>query len=196
MAKRIRRYIYTQSERETSTLRYASSFEEAFPVLETLSPELKRSSILMVVRKFIERVPYLSSRYLSFHEQSLVAQECLFVEFPCGEPFRMEQGISEYGRGIIIQVKGLFWRSSTRLLPSAPVLSGDVVGGSTVLLEDDHPGSEEHFRAISFSSAMFIPREAVLSALSRNPSCWKECARWRYFGAALVSKAIDELDGG
>jgi hypothetical protein len=133
LATRIRRYIYTQSERPVSSFRYQSNMEERFPVLTSLPPELCRSSTLMVVRRYLQEVPYLSSRFLSFHAQSLVAQRCVFLEFPPEEVYRMDKGVDGYGRGVLVQNSGLLWRTS-KLCGSMPILSGGVVGDGHVLL--------------------------------------------------------------
>jgi len=193
VAKRIRRYIYTQSERPRSNLRFVSSIEQAFPVLESLSPNLQRSASLMLGQKFLEKIPYLSSRFLSNDEQSLVAHQSVLLELPGGEVFPMNQGVNEYGRGILVQLNGLAWRSSN-LKSKMPIVSGGVLGRGMVLLEDGHPGVRGVVGFPSFSVVMLIPRPAILSALARNPAAWKECARWWYLGASLVAKAIGSID--
>jgi len=188
VAMNIRRYIYTQSERPLSITCFVRSLEEAFPVLETLSPELQRSSCLMLMQKFFERVPYLSSRFLSSDEQSIIATRCVILELPCGETFHMQDGIDGYGRGILVQRSGLVTRQS-KLVNLMPIVSGGIFGADTVLLEDGSQGTGGEIHILSFSVMVFIPRQAIVDALARNPAAWNECACWKYFGACLVEKA-------
>ena len=193
IAKRIRRYIYTQSERPRSTFQYACTLDKRFPVLESLSPELQRSASLMGAQRYLEKIPYLSSRFLSSDEQSLVARQCIILEFPVGEVFRMDQGVDGFGRGILVQANGLAWRSS-QLKGLMSIVSRGVIGDGRVLLEDGHPGTKGVVHCLSFSLVAFIPRQAILSALARNPTAWMECARWKYLGACLVAKATRSRD--
>lgn len=189
LAKRIRRFIYNQSEQYNSINTHCSTLEGRFPVLETLSPEIRRMAGFMVVQRYLEEVPYLSSMYLKADEQSLVAQECLFLEFSCEETFRLEEGLQDHGRGLYVQVSGLSWRSS-KLCTQTKILSRGVIGEDSVLLEDGHLGAQGSVQFLSFSSLLFVPRAAILSALERNPKAWAGSARWKYAGAALVASAI------
>lgn len=257
VAKRIRKYIYTQNERRRSTFRFQCLIQDKYPVLKSLSPELQRTSTLMVVQQYLQKVPYLSSRYLSWHEQSLVAQQCSILEFPAEEIFRMgpadedddqtntnnnnaggdgfnfnsnsvcsgngsygnysnnlgNKSYERYGRGIIIQMSGVLWRSSI-LKGEMPMLFEGVVGIESVLLEDEqvilpdfdddndstsskrrknrkHSAyvDEDVVALVSFSQLLYIPRDAVLTALARNPRAWNECARWKYVAAGIVQQA-------
>ena len=196
LAKRIRRYIYMQNERP-SNMRYVSSMEDYYPVLGSLPPDLQRASVLMVVQDQLNRVPYLSSRFLSKDEQSRVAQQCIILEFPLEDRmFLLEDGVGDYGRGILVQQSGLLWRTANNLCTFRPILSGGVVGEGSVLLDDEYVDewkSGPTVTSLSFVTAVFIPRDAVLLALERNPRAWTECARWYYLGAEIIRRARQEL---
>ena len=113
--------------------------------------------------------------------------------------YLLEDGVADYGRGILVQQSGLLWRSANELCTSRPILSGGVVGGMTVLLEDDEvDGVNEGPTVISLSfvTAIFIPRDVVMSALERNPHAWTESARWKYLGAQLIRRARMEVKKG
>eukprot|EP00934_Nitzschia_sp_Nitz4_P004066 Nitzschia sp. Nitz4//scaffold185_size43419//2298//4187//NITZ4_007292-RA/size43419-processed-gene-0.78-mRNA-1//-1//CDS//3329539682//4056//frame0 len=205
VAKRIRKYVYAQNDQFRSTARFRSELEDKFPILETLSPQLQRSSMLMVYKMFLEKVPYLSSKFLSFEEQSLVARQCMILEFPAEEVYHMDGVVGhdnhdederevQFGRGILIQKSGILWRSSSLCKRMNPMSKG-VVGDGSVLLEDSKFRDEDagsFVRFMTFSTILFVPRSAVLSALARNPQAWAESARWKYLAAALVQKAKDQ----
>jgi len=191
LSRSIRRYIYTQANRPWSTYRSISNLDQAFPVLESLSPEQRRSSSLLLLQKYLNKVRYLSSRFLSCEDQARVAEQCMIMEFPCGEVIRLDEGVSDLGRGILSLVKGLAWRSR-RLQGIMPILHNGAFGAGDVLSEDGHPGPMSKVHFLSYSMVIFIPREAVLSALARNPSAWK-CARWAYAGSCIIERAKTTL---
>lgn len=189
VAKRIRRFVYNQHDSNLSIYRYVSNLETAFPVMESLSPDLKRSACLMLAQKYLNQVPYLSSRFLSSEEQSHVAKECIVCEFPREEVFRLDQGICGHGRGVLVLMTGAVWRSS-KLTGIMSIISGGVVGDGHVLLEDGRLILDTNVTFISFGQCLFIPRTAILAALDRNSAAWTDCARWKYFATCLVEKAI------
>jgi len=191
VARSIRRYIYTQAERPRSTCRGVSSLKEAYPVLETLSPALQRTSSLLIVQEYLDRIPYLSSRFLSTEERARVAEQCMVMELPCGEMVRLDENFTHSGRGILAQIKGLAVRSS-RLQRVMPIVENGIFGDGTVLLEEDHPGAMTKVHFLSFSVVAFIPRDAVLSVLSKNSIAWQH-ARWKYMASSIVAKATLNL---
>jgi hypothetical protein len=192
LERRIKSYIHSQLMISNHTA-FASNIMQSFPVVETLSPDLQRLSAFMVLKGDLETVPYLSSRFLSIAARSEVAMECLFLEFPAGENIDIEKGVGDLGRGIYIIHKGMgvfrgygsdvndFGSSVKVLLP------GMTCGTRKVLVEDGHPAAKGYLRLLSFAKVAFIPRRTVLAALAKNPTTWKDCARWKYLSAVLLS---------
>lgn len=55
-----------------------------------------------------------------------------------------------------------------------------------VLMEDDYFKERQlHYHFVGFTKVFFVPRDAIMRVLEKNEKAWKECARWRYFMAAL-----------
>jgi len=194
--KRLKKYIHAQkmSGKLTSMIKIG----RFYPVMESLSPEMQRVSSFMLVREYLEHVPYLSSRFLSMEERSLVAKECIGFEFPAGEVIHISEGRGSIGRGICIFVRGTAFalhgkvsNFSDRRKRYSVVTAGHTFGVSDVLLEDEHARSEGKIEVITFSRVLFIPRKSVLAALERNQNAWKQCARWKYLLAAMYSSRIE-----
>lgn len=83
-SRSIKSYIHTQNSRSHSNVSVSTIFE-AYPVLPSLTPNLQLTSCLIVMRKYLETIPYLSSKYLTMEEQSEVAMQCAFIDFAAGE---------------------------------------------------------------------------------------------------------------
>ena len=66
VASRVRRFIFQKYERSLPNRppEY-STLGRAFPVLQGLSPQLRQLSSLHIMRRYLDMVPYLSSRFLS-----------------------------------------------------------------------------------------------------------------------------------
>jgi hypothetical protein len=182
---RIKNYIYNQYAMSNHNA-CISDLSQTFPVLETLSPDLQRLSALMVFKDDLETVPYLSSRFLSIEARSEVAMECVFLEFAAGEVVDIEKGVGDLGRGIFVFRKGLGLLRNHFSLPGMPC------GDRKVLVEDGHPAVKSNLFFLSFAKVVFIPRKAVLAAFVKNPTAWKECARWIYFMTTLHSTSFME----
>lgn len=193
VAKRIRRYVYSQSALPNSTNQHTSSLSDAFPVLESLTPELQLSASLMLAQTYLERIPYLSMKYLSREQQANLARQCVLTEFPKEEHVDLDTGIEGHGRGILVQYTGSSWRAS-KLVTLMPIVSCAVVGAEHVLLKDGQPGTRVRVTFTSFSQCMFIPRTAIMEALAENPNAWTECARWKYLAALFVESAVLEKE--
>jgi hypothetical protein len=192
-AVRIRRFISSQYTKKTKQQLDAEcnskELEDVYPMINHLSPELKRLSSLHLLRSLLEMIPYLSSACLTPSEQSEVAFKCVFVEFGRGEIF--DEHV-KYGRGIMILKRG-FCISSKKSCPGQRrgYCRYEPIGISDVLVEDDFLGKDERRRLMfaSYSVAVFIPRSVVLDVLGKKPSIWKQCARWCYLRACLLKWA-------
>jgi hypothetical protein len=185
LGRRIKDYIHNQYVMSDHTA-CVSDLSQTYPVLETLSPDLQRLSALMVFKDDLETVPYLSSRFLTIEARSKVAMECVFLEFAAGEVIDIEKGVGDLGRGIFSFRKGLGLLHRHYSLPGMPC------GDGIVLVEDGHPAVKGRLHFLNFAKVVFIPRKAVLAALAKNPTAWKECARWIYFLTTLHSAHLKE----
>lgn len=64
-----------------------------------------------------------------------------------------------------------------------------------VLIEDEYCKEKQmvyHF--IYYTKVLFVPRSAIMHMLEKNPVAWKECARWRYFRAALILFSLKDAE--
>jgi hypothetical protein len=136
VGRRIKRYIHCQKARSDAST-CVTSCEQRFPVLETLTPELSRAACYLLLRDSIEKVNYLSSKYLNMEQQGRVAEQCLFLEFAAGDVFRSGDGFLKNGqRGIVILQSGCAigcQRSSPYLRPKYHVF---VAGQDTAMVQD------------------------------------------------------------
>ena len=110
VSKRIKRYVHNQfntSNRGKCQQPFYSNVFESFPILETLTPELQESGSLLVMKKYLEAVPYLSCKYLTAKEQAAIAMQCSFAEFSTGETAQPSVGIGNLGSGLIVIDRGL-----------------------------------------------------------------------------------------
>lgn len=198
LATRIRRFLTSQYHK-TARLDLSSEFnskklEEVYPMIEHLSPELRQLSSLHLLRAFLEKIPYLSSKYLSPDEQSEVAFKCVFIEFGRGETF-YEHG--KYGRGIMILKNGFCMASrKSKHGHKRWYTRGNPIGISDVLVDADCLGRDERRRLLfySYCLALYIPRSVILDVLKKKPRIWKDCGRWCYLRACLL-KWAREISG-
>jgi hypothetical protein len=197
-SKRVRRFLTNQ--RDYSTKNWLDegnnmTLSEAFPTLNLLSPELRRVCALHLTHSFLETVPYLSSKYLSPDEQAEIALQCMTLEFAAGERFSSHP---VFGRGIIIFTRGLGFTTRTLIKKSftwTRGLKGHALDVNEVLVEDEyHKEKQLVYHFVNFTKVLFIPRSAIMNILEKNAVAWKQCARWRYFGAALVLESLKDAD--
>jgi hypothetical protein len=197
-SKRVRRFLTNQKEHSTKNwLDNGNSLtlSEAFPTLDHLSPELRKVCALHLTHSFLETVPYLSSKYLSSDEQAEIAFQCRTLEFAAGEHFSSHP---EFGRGILIFRQGLGFTSRNLIAKSLTWtrgLKGRALDVNEVLVEDEYYKAKQlvyHF--IYFTKVLFVPRSAIMNILEKNSVAWKQSARWRYFGAALVLESLKDAD--
>jgi hypothetical protein len=61
-----------------------------------------------------------------------------------------------------------------------------------VLVEDEYY-QDKHliYHFVNYTKVLFFPRDAIMKVLEKNPMAWKDCARWRYFGATLVLHSLN-----
>jgi len=173
---------------------------KTYPVLESLTPEMQLMSSLLVMRKYLEVVPYLSSKYLTPGEQSAVALQCVYVDFAAGETTEPRQGINHLGVGAIVVHSGMaVWRGVVRKRTGGQwinfVTSGMAFGEMSVLVEDElYRGTQSELKFLTFSKVVFIPRKAILDALEHSKTAWKACARWKYLISLLLSEKVAQYE--
>ena len=196
LASRIRRFLTAQYNK-TSRINPNSEFnskklEEVYPLIDHLSPELRQLTSLHLYRGVLERIPYLSSKYLSPSEQSEVAFKCVFIEFGRGETFYEH---SQYGRGLVVLKKG-FCMATRKSKPKEKrwYARGEPIGINDVLVDGDFLGRDEKRRLTfySYSLALYIPRSVIMEVLKKKPGIWKDCARWHYLQACLLKWAREK----
>eukprot|EP00590_Aulacoseira_subarctica_P006605 CAMPEP_0172435352 /NCGR_PEP_ID=MMETSP1064-20121228/71131_1 /TAXON_ID=202472 /ORGANISM="Aulacoseira subarctica , Strain CCAP 1002/5" /LENGTH=473 /DNA_ID=CAMNT_0013183655 /DNA_START=590 /DNA_END=2008 /DNA_ORIENTATION=- len=176
-SKSIHSYIHTQTDRSQQTASI-STLIEAYPVLDSLPPELQRISCLLVTRKYLEVIPYLSSKYLTVEEQSGVAVQCAFVDFPSRECVRPVQSVGRLGAGALVVVSGLAGFFNEKRKMYSFIGSGMPFGENDILLDNESNDAGNELRFLTFSRAVFIPKKAILDALKGSKAAWKGCARW------------------
>eukprot|EP00584_Thalassiosira_punctigera_P010985 CAMPEP_0172545316 /NCGR_PEP_ID=MMETSP1067-20121228/15255_1 /TAXON_ID=265564 ORGANISM="Thalassiosira punctigera, Strain Tpunct2005C2" /NCGR_SAMPLE_ID=MMETSP1067 /ASSEMBLY_ACC=CAM_ASM_000444 /LENGTH=538 /DNA_ID=CAMNT_0013332031 /DNA_START=233 /DNA_END=1850 /DNA_ORIENTATION=- len=189
-SKRVRRFITNQRDVATKHALGAgtTTLDESYPTLSILSPELRRVCVLHLTHSLLETIPYLSSKYLSPEEQADIALQCVTLEFSSAEKFVSHPNL---GRGILIFRRGFATVSrniiSHNFLRWQKDLIDQPINVDEVLVEDDYFRERQLvFHFVGFTKAFFVPRSAIMGVLEKNERAWKECARWRYFTAALV----------
>eukprot|EP00985_Skeletonema_marinoi_P001454 scaffold581_cov127-Skeletonema_marinoi.AAC.5 len=165
------------------------------PNIRPLEPELRRECALHLTHAYLETVPYLSSKYLSPDDQAEIALQCRTLEFAAGEHFSSHP---DFGRGILIFKQG-FGFSARNLIKKASTwtrsLKGYALDVNEVLVEEDYYKEKQFvYHFVNFTKVLFVPRSAIMNILEKNPVAWKECARWRYFRAALVLESLKDAD--
>ena len=197
-SKRVRRFLTNQRDHCTKNwLDEGSSLalSEEYPTLDILSPELRKVCALNLTHNFLETIPYLSSKYLSPSEQAEIALQCRTLEFAAGEHFSSHP---EFGRGILIFRQGLGFTSrnlTRKCFTWTRGIRGHAIDVNEVLVEDEYYKEKQliyHF--VNYTKAIFLPREAIMKVLEKNQRAWKDCARWRYFGATLVLYSLKDAE--
>jgi hypothetical protein len=194
-SKRIRHFITSQRNYNS-----AKSFDEssgctlydAYPTLRILSPELQRVTVLHLGHSLLEKVPYLSSKYLSPAEQADVILQSVRLEFSSGERFAKHPN---FGRGCLLfrRYSGCIITSIEKTWHRGSVNIGDV------LLDENH--FNEHrlaYHFVGFTKVLFVPRSVIMKVFQSNKRAWKECGRWKYFMASFVLYSLrhrNEMNG-
>jgi len=128
---------------------------------------------------------------LTFEEQALVAMECVMMEFGAGEVVDLENiDFKDLGRGIFVLRRGVafgFEYNSKNRFKYVLLTGGMSFGSSKVLVEDGHSRVKARLKFLTFAKVTFIPRKAILAALGKNEKSWKDCGRWRYLRAVIMS---------
>jgi hypothetical protein len=102
VSKRVRRFLSRQRESCTKEWLDESSqptLIDRYPTLGILSPGLQTYCALQLLHPLIEKIPYLSLKYLTPEEQAEVALNSVNLTFSPGERFTHHP---ELGRGILI----------------------------------------------------------------------------------------------
>ena len=197
VATRIRKFVRSQYDYKMVLNRYGNSpnLEQVYPTLQGLSEELRQLASLQLMQRYLEMIPYLSSKYLSAHEQSTLAFKCRYVEFARGELYAKHPN---YGRGIMIPLRGMALNmgtvgahgSSFRRGTLQTFGIGDPFGVDDVLVEDSFFDNElPLYRFSSYALCSFIPQSAIYDAMETNKSAWKRCGRWAYLRGCLLKLA-------
>ena len=202
VSRRVRLFLAEERDhctRNTLDEKNALTLSEAYPTLDILSPELRKVFALHLTHTYLETVRYLSSKYLCPDDQAEIALQCRTLEFAAGEHFSSHP---EFGRGLLIFKYGLAFTSRNLVTPHLKIkmawtrnLGGHAAEKNEVLVEDDYCKEQQlvyHF--LSYTKVLFVPRSAIMSMLEKNPVAWKECARWRYFRAALILLSLKKDD--
>jgi len=187
VANSIRVFIYNQYTRSPNNS-HSSTVGESYPVLDSLSPNLQKMASILLMRQKLEKIPYLSSVFLSTDEQAEVVMQSLTLEFSAGATVNIGRGLTELGRGIFIVNKGC----GTTSPRAKSLLEGSMVGIESVLIEDGHPRMEgEELSFLTYAQVLFIPRNVVLDVLEKNDrAAWRGSGRWIYARTLLI-KDID-----
>jgi len=190
VARQIRKYIhkqYTVSKGETCL----STVPSYFPVFDTLTPELQRASSVLLHNKYLKAVPYLSSRYMSQEDQSIVAMQCISLDFNSGEIIDTDNAVGGIGRGVFVFRRGCAFSPLHKISHgegAGLVTPGMTSGAGKVLLADDNKAARGKLHFLTFSQVVFIPRKAIIEALKKSEKAWKECGRWIYLRTLLIAK--------
>ena len=197
LAKRIRRFVTHQYDRTLPNRPTCNSqtLDQVHPTLNSLSLELRRLASLHLMRKYMEMIPFLSSKFLDPDEQANLAFKCIFLEFSTGEIFTKHP---EYGRGILILKRGMAIRHTCGHYGVQDTDSfqtfgiDDPIEVNGVLVEDCFLENEVPlYRFASYSSVVFIPRTVIYEVVNAKKAAWKHCARWRYLQTCLLKWSRD-----
>lgn len=192
-SRRIRSYIHIQKSRSLHHASVSTMFD-TYPVIPSLTPDLQLKSCLIVMRSYLNVIPYLSSKYLTMEEQSAVAIQCAFIEFAAGERVIPRKSVGNMGPGVVVMVSGTAIHCSNSIWKKSRVVTGGIAfGENSVLLEDKLLSPmEDELEFFTFSRFAFIPRRAILQALT-SEIAWKNCGRWRYLMAIMISQTRSQL---
>ena len=162
--------------------------KDLFPILPSLPPELQKMAIVLVLQRFIETVPYLSSKFLNIEEQCSVALSCKFLEFSMGEVIKIDE--FELGRGVFVLKSGCAFvvrNDHERPLKDRFQLlsAGSAFGAGKVLVDEGHSASRGLLKFLTMGSVVFIPKAAISAIFDSNKKAWKDCARWKYVATML-----------
>ena len=197
-AKSIRRYLLDQKEK-CRNAGFASNLIRRFPVVEFFTPQLQRMSSLLTARNHLEAIPYISSQYLSRTEQSYLAEKCTILAYSNGEKLEItNDGIENLGRGVLLITEGCVSRvrkQNGEVWARLKLAIGrGVIGEDVVLVEKSNKALEhtvDHVYFLSYTKLIFIPRDAIMDAFSRNQAAWKDCARWKYLKILFLFKYVN-----
>ena len=140
-SKRVRRFLTNQRDHCTKNWldeKNSLTLSQEYPILDILSPELRKVCALHLTHHFLDHIPYLSSKYLSPNEQAEVALQCRTLEFSTGEHFSSHP---EFGRGILIFREGLGFTTrnlSQKSFTWTRGLKGHAPDVNEVLVEDEY----------------------------------------------------------
>mmetsp|Transcript_26213 Transcript_26213/g.56279 ORF Transcript_26213/g.56279 Transcript_26213/m.56279 type:complete len:418 (-) Transcript_26213:3523-4776(-) len=199
IGRRIRKFVTSQFDGtilNRPTECNSPYLDQVFPTLQSLSFELRRLASLHLMRKYLQMVPYLSSKYLSPEEQSNLAFKCRLMEFSVAEEFVKHP---QYGRGVMILRRGMIVGTVGSHGVNAPVDFhtygiDDPIAVNNALVEDSvfKNGHLPMYRFVSYSVIVFISQSVIYEVLNANKTAWKNCARWKYLQACLLKWARDK----
>ena len=193
---RIKNYVLDQRDRKYSTGKCTSTLDNQYEIYDSLSVELQQLSSYLLLKPYLEMVPYFSSKYLDVKELSLIATHCHFQCFSAGETMAYNNKSNRHHRsGISIILEGLALKKngSKENDKIGSMNVGKVFGHEEVLLESDDCLQVDEVIFPIYTRLLLIPREAVLETLARNPHAWKSCARWKYLHALLKYKFVPNV---
>lgn len=190
-ALRIRTYVHDQYKNSENTS-FANSIKGTYPIFDSLSPDLKNISSVLLYKQYLDKVPYLSSSRLTMNEQAKVAKTIIDLEFGRGEAVNLGSGEGKLGRGLFVLVKGLAIKTNITNASSRDklIMHDTAVGVGKVLLEDGHHKLEgDLLKFLTYSQVVFIPRKAIMEAMEKNDfALWKSRGRWIYARTLLAKE--------
>lgn len=186
---RIKRFILDKRERQSYPGACVSTLANEYAAFGSLSRELQQLSSYLILKPHLEKVPYLSSRFLDVQEQSFILYHSQFHSFGSGESIYFDTPSSNFKRGISILLEGFGLRSLSGLYDhNSSMKVGKVFGCEEVLLEESEKHRTSKVIFPTYTKMLFIPRDIIMASLQRNPNAWKNCARWKYLQFLLRHK--------
>lgn len=150
------------------------------------------------MKKYLEAVPFLSSKYLTRKDQAAIALQCSFIDFSTGETVQPCVSVGNLGRGVIILDSGLAISngglSESKKYPMNLVTVGNTFGANEILLEEKFlRGRRSTLRFLMFSRVVFIPQTAIIDVLNANQKAWRAYARWKYLRCLILNEVDRRL---